>query len=250
VTVTVKNTDTGAVVAEGKRLTVGHERIGLVNGRTFFVPVAADTVPAGTKLSVQVMLHTAVPAQLAGTAGSVAVSTVAGGDDGISLVHAGSSVIYQRQHALPRIRWASGTVVQPDAKARLETLSSGTLRPDQVVLNAPGPAADGRPATVTVNRDGTDEISTHVAAQGAGYLVVADADQVGWRATVDGRDAPLVPADQGVVAVPVPAGQHTVALHFAAPHGTLGKLISILTVLVLVAVLGWSGWRARSRRSA
>jgi hypothetical protein len=250
VTVTVKNTDTGAVIAKGRRLTAGNQRIGLVDGRTFFVPVAADQVPPGTRLTAEITLHTAVAGQLAGRAGTPAVSTVTGGDDGLSLVHAGSSVIYERQHALPRIRWASGTVVQPDEKARLATLSSGTLRPDQVVLDGPGPAADGRPATVTVERDGTDEISTSVDAQGAGYLVVADADQVGWRATVDGKDAALVPADQGVVAVPVPAGRHTVALHFAAPHGTLGKLISVLTVLVLVAVLGWSGWRARKRRPA
>jgi uncharacterized membrane protein YfhO len=139
-------------------------------------------------------------------------------------------------------------VIQPDEKARLAMLSSGSLGPDQVVLSAPGAPADGRPATVEVAKDGTDEISTTVDAQGAGYLVVADADQVGWRATVDGRDAPLVAADQGVVAVPVPAGKHTVALHFAAPHGTLGATISLVTLLVLLGVLGWSGWRARARR--
>ena len=139
-------------------------------------------------------------------------------------------------------------MIQPDEKARLATLSSGMLRPDQVVLNASGPATDGLPATVAVDSDGTDEIRTTVDAQGAGYLVVADADQVGWRATVDGKDAPLVAADQGVVAVPVPAGKHTVALHFAAPHGTLGAAISIVTLLILLGVLGWSGWRTRTRR--
>jgi hypothetical protein len=250
VTVTVINTDTGAVVATGKRLAVGRERIGLVDGKTFFVPVAADTVPAGTKLTASLTLHTTVPVQLAGAAGAVAVSTVAGGNDGVSLVHAGSSVIYQRANALPRIRWASGAVVQADEKARLADLSSGSFGPDQVVLNAPGAPAEGRPATVQVDRDGTDEISASVDAQGAGYLVVADADQVGWVATVDGKAAPLVPADQGVVAVPVPAGKHTVALHFKAPHGALGAWISILTLLVLVAVLGWSAWRARARRFA
>jgi hypothetical protein len=249
VTVTVKNAGTGAVVAQGKRLTVGRQGIGMVAGKPFFVPVAADTVPAGTPLTAEFTLHTAGPAQLAATGSGVTPSTVGSADDGLSLVHAGSSVVYQRTHALPRIRWASTAVIQPDEKARLAMLSSGSLGPDQVLLNAPGAAADGRPATVDVAKDGTDEISTTVDAQGAGYLVVADADQVGWRATVDGEDAPLVAADQGVVAVPVPAGKHTVALHFAAPHGTLGATISLLTLLVLLGVLGWSGWRARARRS-
>ncbi len=249
VKVVVKNAGTGAVVAQSSRLTVGHGGVGLVAGRTFYVPVAADTVPAGTRLTAELTLHTAAPVQLAGTAGEVAVSTVAGGDDGLSLVHAGSSVIYERHNALPRIRWASTAVVQPDEKARVAALASGLLGADQVLLNQAGPPAAGRPATVKVDRDDTDIISTSVDAQGAGYLVVADADQVGWRATVDGQAAPLVAADQGVVAVPVPAGTHTVALHFAAPHGTLGRLISILTVLVLLAVLGWSAGRTRRRRS-
>jgi hypothetical protein len=248
VTVTVTNAGTGAVVAQGKRLTVGRQGVGLVPGRPFYIPVAADTVPAGTHLTASVTLHTAGPAQLAAAGSGVAVSTVGSADDGLSLVHAGSSIVYQRTHALPRIRWASSTVVQPDEKARLSLLRSGSLRSDQVVLNAPGPAADGRPATVAVASDGTDEIRTTVDAQGAGYLVVADADQVGWRATVDGKDAPLVAADQGVVAIPVPAGTHTVALHFAAPHGTLGAVISIVTLFMLLGVLGWSGWRMRTRR--
>jgi uncharacterized membrane protein YfhO len=117
-----------------------------------------------------------------------------------------------------------------------------------VLLSYPGPAASGQSAAVAVDEDGMDSISTTVDAQGSGYLVVADADQIGWAATVDGKPAALVPADEGLVAVAVPAGNHTVALHFAAPHGTFAYAASVATAIGLVAVVLGEVWWTRSRR--
>jgi hypothetical protein len=101
---------------------------------------------------------------------------------------------------------------------------------------------------VKVNEDGADEISVGVSAQGAGYLVVADADQVGWGVTVDGKKAELVAADEGVVAVAVPAGTHTVALHYSSPDGGLGAAISVVTAVALLAAVGGEVWWSRRRR--
>jgi hypothetical protein len=157
-------------------------------------------------------------------------------------------VIYQRLAALPRIRWATSAVVIPDQGTRVHTLATGSLPRSTVVLDAPGPAAGGAPATVKVNEDGADEISVGVSAQGAGYLVVADADQVGWGVTVDGKKAELVAADEGVVAVAVPAGTHTVALHYSSPDGGLGAAISVVTAVALLAAVGGEVWWSRRRR--
>jgi hypothetical protein len=221
-------------------------------GQPFIIPVAADGVPAGTPLTAEVTLHTLSPVTVAAagptTGDTPAVSTVSGADDGLKLAYAGSSVIYQRLTALPRIRWASQAVVQPDQQSRVKLLASGTLNADQVVLNQSGAPADGKPATVRVGEDGTDTIRTTVDAQGAGYLVVADADQVGWVASVDGRPATLVPADQGVVAVPVGAGTHEVTLSYVAPYGRAGSWISALTLLVLLAVAGADRWLGSAGR--
>ena len=137
---------------------------------------------------------------------------------GCALAYIGSSVIYERMNALPRIRWASQSTVVPSQDQRVAMLSSGTVADDAVVLSDPGPAASGQPAAVQVVQDGTDSITTTVDAQGSGYLVVADADQVGWQATVDGHQADLVKADQGLVAVNVPAGTHTVTLRYSLPQ--------------------------------
>jgi hypothetical protein len=176
---------------------------------------------------------------------------MAGVDDGLQLVYAGSSVIYQRMNALPRIRWASRAVVEPDQASRIAMLASGSVDANTVVLSnaGKGPAAGNASAQIRVDNDGTDVITTHVDATAAGYLVVADADQVGWSATVDGAPADLVAADQGVVAVAVPAGAHTVTLRFAAPSIAAGGWIAAGTAAVILFLVAWEWWRERRNRT-
>jgi uncharacterized membrane protein YfhO len=125
------------------------------------------------------------------------------------------------------------------------------LADDTVVLDRPGPAASGRPARVKVTDDGVDRIRVRVDAEGAGYLVVADALRDGWKATVDGREVELRNADHALVAVPVPAGRHTIAFD-AAPRGwRAGIAISLIALLVLVALVAVGlTRRARRRRAA
>jgi hypothetical protein len=234
----------GAQVATARRITNG-----MAAGVRFLVPVAADDVPAGARLRVVITLHAAAPLTVEASQGAVALDTVAGADDGLRLVHAGSSVIYQREHALPRIRWAGHAVVDTDQGSRVRRLATGAVPADTVLLSAPGPTGSGAAGQVAVRTDRTDEISTQVSASGAGYLVVADALQTGWAASVDGHPAPLVPADQGLVAVPVPAGQHVVTLHFSTAYHGVGNWLSAVSVVLVGGVLvgGWL-WPRRRRR--
>jgi hypothetical protein len=234
----------GNQVAESKRLTTG-----MSPNVPFTIPVAADAVAAGTQLTATITLHTKAPLTLAATGGTTpALTTVAGADDGLQLVHVGTNAIYQRLNAEPRIRWASDSQVVTSGGQRVALLAAGKVAADSVLLSSPGPAASGASASVTIDDDGMDSVSTTVDAQGSGYLVVADADQIGWAATVDGKAAKLVHADEGVVAVAVPAGKHTVELHFAAPHAALAIAGSVATAVGLVAVVLGEVWWLRSRR--
>lgn len=233
----------GTKVTETKRMTAG-----LSDGNLYELPVAADTVAAGTHLTATMTLHSGAPLTLGDDNGQIALSTVAPQNDGLRLVNVGSSVIYQRLNALPRIRWAADSTVVSDQNQRVQMLSSGTVPASTVVLSKPGPAAGGQSADVRINQDGTDTISTSVDAKGAGYLVVADADQVGWSADVDGKKTSLVAADQGLVAVPVPAGKHAVTVNYDLPHTSLGNWVSGITALFLIAVVFAESWWWRRRR--
>jgi len=168
--------------------------------------------------------------------------------DGLKLASsADGTIVYQRLTSLPRIRWASASSVQTDPAARVAHLKAG-ISPDAVVLNTPGPVASGKAATVRVTRDDGDTVAATVDAAGAGYLVVADSlQQPGWSATVDGRPATLMPANNAMVTVPVSAGVHRVELTYTVPGrqrtGTFVTGAAFLVCLGIVAL--W--WRRSSR---
>lgn len=164
-------------------------------------------------------------------------------DDGFALVQGSEyGTVWQRLTALPRVRWASDVVLAKQGAASLRAAGSTPARPGQVVLEADPARAAGAPAEVEVRKDRGSAVEATVRAQGSGYLVVADGLQSGWRATVDGRDAPLLDADHALVAVPVPKGRHTVRLSYQPAGRGEGVVVSLvaLTALGLVAV-----WRRR-----
>jgi hypothetical protein len=229
---------TGRVVATSRRRASSREGDVLTGGSAWLVGLTGEDIPAHTDLTAEITELGSTPLRVSAVDGRPALATVTSIDDGLRLVYAAESVIYERTRALDRAHWASSaTVVGDDAQA-VAVLDTGAVRPDTVVLAAPGPAANGLPATVGWITDGLDDMALTVTAQGAGYLVLADAIQHGWKATVDGVDAALVSADRAFVAVAVPAGTHTVRLTYPQPFTGMGAGITGLTILALLGALG------------
>ncbi|WP_238013232.1 YfhO family protein [Dactylosporangium sp. AC04546] len=221
----------------------------LTAGQPWVLPVAEFELSGPAAVTLTLSGPAAVGVMT--DAGSVTIPTVAADDDGLRLAYAGSTVIYERRHALERIRWAGSAVVERSADRRLEMLAAGAVDAHTVLLSGPAGASGGGNAGLRVEADDNDVIQVAVSAETSGYLVVADADQTGWTAAVDGRRVPLLPADHGVVAVAVPAGDHLVSLTFSAPHGRLGGWLTAATaaLLVVVSIGGTIGVPLRRRRS-
>jgi type IV secretory pathway VirB2 component (pilin) len=215
----------------------------LTGGVPWFVPLAAEDLASDAAVTAELTASGQTPLRVAAVGGRPAISVVSTAADGLRMVYAAESVIYERTRALDRARWASSIRVEPDPDLRLRLLASGSLRPDEVLLAGAGSAAEGAPATVTWIDDGLDEMVLSVRADGAGYLVLADAIQTGWRVTVDGDPATLVAADHGFAAVAVPAGEHTVRFFYPGPLRGPGAWITGLTVLVLLGAVGAVGAR-------
>lgn len=235
-----------------------HDRriVRTVAGTPWTIAVAAEDVPPAARLTATVTVRAKRPLAVEAQRGVPALSGVGAAADGLALVHAGSATIYERRGALPRLRWASSAVVEPDPARRLARLAAGDLRPDQVLLGSePAGSAAGtgapRPASAARTRitgQDTDTLTAEVTSSGDGYLVLADAIQHGWRVTVDGRSATLLPADHAFGAVAVPAGTHTVEFRYAGPYGSLGLWVSIAALVALLALAAF-GLVRRGRRS-
>ncbi len=89
------------------------------------------------------------------------------------------------------------------------------------------------------------------------YKTKADSDQLavfseiyyqpGWKATIDGKEAPHFRTDWILRGMIIPAGEHTVVFEFYPDTYVLAANVSsyssFLILLLLIAAIGWSGWK-------
>lgn len=245
--------DVSVRTADGKVLTGARDlEAGAPAATPLPVGVPGETLTAADgALTVTVTVTGTVGSPtLTGSGAALSCGRVTPADDGIRLVdsHRGA-LVWQRLTSLPRIRWAGGTVVEPDGTRQVAKLRDGVPADTVVLGSGTAAAATGAPATVQVLTDADGEIAAQVQAPAAGHLVVADAlADRGWSAQVDGRSVPLVRADHAMAAVAVPAGNHTVTLRYDAPGLRTGVLLSGVGVVLLLAAL--VPWRRRRRGAA
>jgi uncharacterized membrane protein YfhO len=80
----------------------------------------------------------------------------------------------------------------------------------------------------------------------AGYLVLNDVYYPGWRATVDGQPAEILPANHAFRAVALAQGEHIVAFQYAPFSFRLGASITFAALLLATALT--VGWLLRRHR--
>jgi hypothetical protein len=86
-------------------------------------------------------------------------------------------------------------------------------------------------------------------AGGGGTLVLLDTYDAGWRAALDGIDAPIWRAFGLFRAVAVPTGDHEVVFRYSAPGLQLGLGITFLALLLALWLIlsdRWPRWRRRA----
>jgi hypothetical protein len=127
---------------------------------------------------------------------------------------------------------------------RLVVLSDGNAPLIDNATKAPGIP---EPA-VSVLSENSDRVRLRVERATAGYLVLARTHFPGWKATVNGRDAPVLRANYAFCAVELPAGECEIEFHYAPDSFYRGLAISIACPVVgaLLALIAW----LRGRRSA
>jgi hypothetical protein len=106
------------------------------------------------------------------------------------------------------------------------------------VAAGPGPFAAASVASVHVRERLPDRIVAETESDGPGYLVVVEAFDRGWRATVDDAPAAVQRANVAFRAVAVPAGRHRVALDYRP------AVVIWCASLSLAAWAGVAAWTA------
>jgi hypothetical protein len=145
--------------------------------------------------------------------------------------------------AHPLAGWYGAARPVPDQAAALALLASGGV-PDGVVLLEGLAFPEGEPAPapvpLAVVRDRPEVIAVTTDQSRAGWVVVRESADAGWRALVDGRPVAQAIADGTFVAVPVKAGRHAVRLEYRPHEWVLGGWLAVLGSVVLLGVVATS----------
>ncbi len=236
----------GGQVITSKRRVAGSLGIGWP-----WLPVAGEDIAPGGEMTIAVSLEADDGVFSLGTSqqGELALfvmrpSSYQSGNDNLRLAHVSGAVIWENLDALPRIRFAPLAVSIADPAKRLEVLaqpvgSPGGLPGEIVVLSDPLPSPNAQRGAVgqILNISDTfDKLQIAVKSDGPGYVVVADAMQSGWNATVNAEPVEVLDADHAVVAVAVPGGISKIEFTYDPPRLSLGLTISALSILVLLVL--------------
>lgn len=157
---------------------------------------------------------------------------------GLREVHRGSALVYENTRALPRA-FLAASAVPVAAERTLAAMGSGSWNPQAVAYVEPGAGvtlpAGPLQGSANVVEYTPDRITVATQASRSALLVLADNYYPGWRATVDGREVPIVRTNHIFRGVVVPAGAHRVVFTYAPADLRSGFLISLVTLLLLVA---------------
>jgi hypothetical protein len=168
-------------------------------------------------------------------------------------VRGGRNLRYDYRPRLPEAYVVGATTrVTPGAAQRriageeaFDPLSTALI--EQRCPACPPAGRPGLAGTVHNTRWDPGSVTVDLDASRAGVLVVSQAFFKGWRATVDGRAAPVMRVNGLVQGVPVGAGRHRVTLRYRAPGLGAGAVVSAATLFVLLA---WWAVDRRRRRAA
>ena len=230
------------VLDENDEVLAESERVTPDVASAFWVAVPGEDIPADQQVRLEVRIEGATQVILRADAeGNWATELIRPADDDLTVVHGGDAVIYQRENAASRIRWADDNVVIDDEDERLAAIGSGEIPTDTVILEDAADEAEltgTSEADLQVLEDG-QRIRVQVDADGAGWLVIAESVRGagGWSATLDGESTALVDADEAMGAVYVPEGTHEIELSYRPPGLTVGIAGSITAVLLLLALI-------------
>ena len=156
------------------------------------------------------------------------------------LIREGGLGLFAFAETAPRASVIGRWTVVGDRDAALAVVADPAFDPSATVVlerdpglgaAGPGTASGG---TAVYRAVGTQEVRIDVRAAGDGLVLVRDAYDPGWHATVDGRPASLLAADVALRAVPVTAGQHQVVLRYDDPSVGVGLLGSAAGLALLV----------------
>ncbi len=155
------------------------------------------------------------------------------------------SYLYQDLYAMPRTYVAGSSIFTDTSLDTLRRMASADFdMQDHVILaaaphSAPDVQGSGSVGNVEIAARPPNVVVLRAELSRPGYVVLLERYDPNWHATLDGREVPVLRADQLFRAVYAPAGQHEVRFFYHQRGLKAGLVISLSTL----AVFGFLYWR-------
>ena len=211
----------------GREIRLGGER-----ARAATLDLPPDFAPESLSLEYGLDSGRLILRSLSAHGASPDADQVIGLSSDCRLVFLGDAKIYELLDVTPRAYFAGGVRLVADDAAARALLARPDFDPRREAVVAaeewPGaaPTAGLSVGSATVVSWQPERIVVDVQAEGPGVLVLTDAHYPGWRASVDGGEAPIVRTDLAFRGVPVGAGAHRVELTYEPSSLRLGLAAS------------------------
>jgi len=154
----------------------------------------------------------------------------------------GDTKLYRVSNAAPRADFfAAGRAEFASEQETPALFAAGSwnrllLEPEARKYVSAGQNAEGV-ARVEYSRTSSDVIDVAANSAEPGFVHVLESFDPGWTATVDGRAAPVLPANGFEMAVPVGPGSHAVRLRYETPGRMTGVRLSLVSLLLLAGLV-------------
>ena len=137
------------------------------------------------------------------------------------------------------------TVLNPRFDVRRAALFDTSARVHASVGVEALPAPISVTTSVSHYEPGNVRIDLSAPAPSGSSLLVSENYYPGWKATVDGKPAPIGRADYAFIGVDLPSGARSIQLDFTSPAYERGKVITWIAILFGFLMLGAGVWRDR-----
>ncbi len=165
----------------------------------------------------------------------------------------GKEIVLQNSRVFPKgwlvpavaviddVKKITGILANPAFDARSTALVESPPPFPMAVVGGPSP----NPGQVTVTAYENTRVSIKTQVETNALLVLGDKFFTGWRATVDGRDVPLVPVNLVLRGLYLTPGEHAVTFIFDPLPFKIGKWLTLTSFVFFLSLLAWE-WRQKS----
>jgi hypothetical protein len=160
---------------------------------------------------------------------------------------------YRLKRTVPRTYIVGKAKEEKDAISVLRQIADGDVDPFSTVILDEAvslPAADHFEGQATITSYGNQSIVIEASLRSPGVLVLADSYYPGWKAYGNGKELKIYRANLFFRAVALPAGKHVVKFQYEPASFKIGLVITVSTLLLLIAITIFVVLRARKESAS